>query len=262
MRGHLSGLESSIVGADHNSRVDETTAGDRIGHWSKTGRRKNSVGKLDGKVAIVTGASRGIGRAIAEVFAAEGARVVCAARTLRNGASAEGSLEDVATAVRMKGGDGWPVQCDVGVYEDCQRLAAAAQERYGRVDVLVNNAAVFEFRLVQDYTLDGWLREAAINMHGPVWMSQLVLGGMAANPSGAIINLSSPGVVGPGRGPYKEPGRGFTMYQAAKAFIERFTQGFAQEVYHQGGKRHMLLPVSRSPDSRDGQVGRHARAEP
>ncbi|HSU05246.1 MAG TPA: SDR family NAD(P)-dependent oxidoreductase, partial [Acetobacteraceae bacterium] len=102
------------------------------------------MGKLDGKVAIVTGASRGIGQAIAELFAAEGARVVCAARTLNEGdhAMLEGSLARTVERIRANGGTGTAVAADVSTEPECQRLMEQARAAYGPIDILVNNAAL------------------------------------------------------------------------------------------------------------------------
>src|SRR5450759_4202138 len=101
------------------------------------------MGKLDGKVAIVTGASRGIGLAIAELFAAEGAKVVCAARTLKEGDHPlEGSLERTVAAIRARGGEAVAVAADVSTEEACLALVNEARAAYGPIDVLVNNAAL------------------------------------------------------------------------------------------------------------------------
>jgi NAD(P)-dependent dehydrogenase (short-subunit alcohol dehydrogenase family) len=194
------------------------------------------MGKLDGKVVIVTGASRGIGAAIARELAAEGGHVVCAARTLREGEHPlAGSLEGTVAAIRDAGGEATAAAVNISEPGDCEKLVRTAREIYGPVDVLVNNAALTYFLPVKDYPLNRWLRSWAVNVHAPFLLSQLVLGDMIARGSGAIVNISSAAAIGPGRGPYPQPeGIGGTCYGAEKAALERFTQGLAMEVYQYG----------------------------
>jgi citronellol/citronellal dehydrogenase len=196
------------------------------------------MGKLDGKVAIITGASRGIGRETARLFAEEGARVVLAARTLHEGDhQLPGSLDSTVQQIRDAGGEASAVTCDVSSEDDCGRLVEQAKSLYGPVDVLVNNAALNYYIPVVDYPVSRWMRAFAVNVHGPFMLSKFVLPDMIERRSGAIVNISSMGAVGPGRGPYAEGGgrvRGGSMYGASKAALERFTQGLAQEVYEHG----------------------------
>lgn len=189
------------------------------------------MGKLDGKVAIVTGASRGIGQEIAELFAAEGASVVCAARTLNEGDHMlEGSLANTVRRIKEAGGIALAVAANVSSEEDCRALVDGALSAYGRVDVLVNNAALNYYVPIIDYDVNRWMRAFAVNVHGPFMLSKMVLPDMIERGSGAIVNISSGAAIGPGRGPYEQKGRGGTMYGASKAALERFTQGLAQEV--------------------------------
>src|SRR4029453_12841160 len=173
------------------------------------------MGKLDGKAVLVTGASRGIGAEIARVFASEGGRVVCAARTLHEGEHQfEGSLDSTVKAIKE-----------------------AARDAYGPIDVLVNNAALTYFVPVKDYPLNRWMRSWAVNFHAPFILSQLVLEDMVSRKSGSIVNISSGAAIGPGRGPYGNDPRwlgGGTCYGAEKAALERFTQGLTAEVYQYG----------------------------
>jgi citronellol/citronellal dehydrogenase len=195
------------------------------------------MGKLQGKTAIVTGASRGIGKAIAQLFAREGARVVCTARTLHEGEHPlQGSLETTVSEIKKSGGEASAVACDISSEEECERLAATARELYGPCDILVNNAALTYFVPIKDYQVKRWIRSFAVNVHGPFMMSRLVLQDMIARRSGAIVNISSGAAIGPGRGPYKTATifRGATCYGAEKAALERFTQGLAEEVYEYG----------------------------
>src|SRR3989454_10909779 len=196
------------------------------------------MGKLDGKSVIVTGASRGIGAEIARVFASEGGRVVCAARTLKEGDHQfEGSLESTVAAIKAAGGEATAVASNIAEPEECQRLGRAAREAYGPIDVLVNNAALTYFVPVKDYPLNRWMRSWAVNFHAPFILSQLVLEDMISRGSGSIVNISSGAAIGPGRGPYGNDPRwlgGGTCYGAEKAALERFTQGLAAEVYQYG----------------------------
>ena len=194
------------------------------------------MGKLDRKVAIVTGASRGIGKEIAKLYAAEGARVVCTARTLTEGTHPlEGSLETTVAEIRAAGGEASAVVCDVSEYDNCARAVTEARGLYGPIDVLVNNAALTYFIPVAEFPVAKWLRSTAVNFHGPFFLSQLVLHDMIPRRSGSIVNISSGAAIGPGRGPYPDPPqRGGTLYGAEKAALERFTQGLASEVYQHG----------------------------
>jgi citronellol/citronellal dehydrogenase len=189
------------------------------------------MSKLDHRIAIVTGASRGIGAAIAELFAREGASVVCAARTLNEGDHRlEGSLSSTVARINDAGGSALAVAVDVSTETGCRQLVDEAQRQYGRVDILVNNAALNYYVPIVDYDVHKWMRAFAVNVHGPFMLSKFVLPGMIERRHGAIVNVSSGAAIGPGRGPYQATGRGGTMYGASKAALERFTQGLAQEV--------------------------------
>jgi len=194
------------------------------------------MGKLDGKTVIVTGASRGIGAEIARLFAAEGGRVVCAARTLREGDHPlEGSLERTVADIHAAGGEAAPVAVNISEPSECEKLVQAAREIYGPVDVLVNNAALTYFVPVRDYSLNRWMRSWAVNFHAPFILSKLALEDMVAKKSGSIVNISSGAAIGPGRGPYRANMlAGGTCYGAEKAALERFTQGLAAEVQEFG----------------------------
>jgi citronellol/citronellal dehydrogenase len=195
------------------------------------------MGKLDGKVCIVTGASRGIGQAIAELFAAEGAKVVCAARTLSEGDHAfAGSLARTVGDIKSKGGEALAVAADVSSEDSCLELVKRARGAYGPIDVLVNNAALNYYLPTVDYPTNRWIKAFAVNVHGPFMLSKAVLTDMVGRRSGAIVNISSGAAIGPGRGPYKDQTvRGGVMYGATKAALERFTQGLAQELSQHGG---------------------------
>ena len=195
------------------------------------------MGKLDGKVCVITGASRGIGAEIARLFAAEGGSVVAAARTLREGDHPlEGSLEKTVADIREAGGEATASAVNISLPEDCERLFEETHKAYGSVDVLVNNAALTYFITVKDYPLRRWMRSWAVNFHAPFILSQLALGDMIERGSGSIVNISSGAAIGPGRGPYPDApaNSGGTCYGAEKAALERFSQGLAQEVYQHG----------------------------
>lgn len=193
--------------------------------------------RMKGRVAIVTGASRGIGQAIAELMAREGARVVCVARTANEGDhQLAGSLASTVAAIQSAGGEATAVAADISTEAECLRLVEAARSVYGRVDTLVNNAALNYYIPTADYPTSRWIKAFAINVHAPFILSKAVLPDMIAAGRGAVVNISSGSAIGPGRGPYADQTvRGGVMYGASKAALERFTQGLAQEVAHHGG---------------------------
>ena len=204
------------------------------------------MGKLDGKVAIVTGASRGIGAEISRLFAKEGARVVCVARTLKEGDHIlEGSLEVTCAQIRESGGEATAIAANISLPEDCERLVEETKAAYGPADVLVNNAALTYFIPIKDFPLSRWLRTWSVNVHAPFLLSQLVLPDMIEAKDGSIVNISSSSAIGPGRAPYNENARkdiAETCYGAQKAALERFTQGLALEVYEYGVSVTCLSP--------------------
>ncbi|MCH8869882.1 MAG: SDR family NAD(P)-dependent oxidoreductase [Chloroflexi bacterium] len=203
------------------------------------------MGKLDGKVVLVTGASRGIGKEIAVLFASEGGKVVCAARTVKEGDHPlEGSLNTTVNEITQAGGEATAAAANISLPEDCERLVQSAKDTYGPVDVLVNNAALTYFVPIKDYRLNRWMRSWAVNFHAPFILSQLVMEDMIPRRSGSIVNISSGAAIGPGRGPYKDvpQNSGGTCYGAEKAALERFSQGLAQEIYEYGISVTALSP--------------------
>jgi citronellol/citronellal dehydrogenase len=191
------------------------------------------MAKLAGKAAIVTGASRGIGLEVAKLLAAEGVKVVCAARTLNEGDHRllAGSLNETVAMIRDAGGEALAVAADVSSEADCQALVAAARAAYGPIGILVNNAALTYYIPTAEFPTNRWVRAFAVNVHGPFMLSKAVLTDMISCRSGAIINISSGAAIGPGRGPYADKtAHGGVLYGACKAALERFTQGLAQEV--------------------------------
>ena len=204
--------------------------------------------RMTGRTAIVTGASRGIGRTIAELLAAEGARVVCVARTQREGDHRlEGSLDSTVAAIRAAGGEAVAAAADISAESECLKLVEAARAAYGPIDTLVNNAALNYYVPTAEYPTGRWIKAFAVNVHAPFILSKAVLPDMIAARRGAIVNVSSGSAIGPGRGPYKDQTvRGGVMYGATKAALERFTQGLAQEVSQHGGIAVSCVSPSRT----------------
>ncbi|WP_374573300.1 SDR family NAD(P)-dependent oxidoreductase [Phenylobacterium sp.] len=201
----------------------------------------NPNGTLKGKVALVTGASRGIGEAIAARLAMEGARVVVSARTVEEGDSKlPGTLSHTVERIKAAGGEATLIKADLSSAEDRQRLVDATIGTYGPVDILVNNAAVTFFIPVQDFPEKRFKLMMEVQVYAPFHLAQLVLPSMRERHTGWIVNISSPAGIHP-KQPYG-PGRGGTVYGMCKAALERFTTGLASEVYEDGVAVNVVSP--------------------
>jgi len=194
------------------------------------------VASLTGKVAIVTGASRGIGADVARMLAREGARLVCCARTEREGQHPlEGSLARTVEEIRGEGGEAVAVAVNLAREEDCERVVETTTEAFGPADILINNAAVAFFGPTTELPTSRWLASWRVTVHATFLLSKLVLPAMVERGWGRIVNVTSESAIGPGAAPYPgTPLIGDTAYGAQKAAIERFTQGLAEEVYPAG----------------------------
>ena len=189
----------------------------------------NKDGVLAGKVAVVTGASRGIGEAIAVRYAMEGARVVVSARTVEEGQHIlPGSINSVVDKIRKAGGEAMAVRCDLAHEEEREALIKTTQDAFGAVDILVNNAAITYFIPVEQFPEKRMRLMFAVQVDAPFHLSQLVLPGMREKGSGWILNISSHAALHPA---LTSGGRGGTVYGMCKAALERFTTGLASEVH-------------------------------
>jgi 3-oxoacyl-[acyl-carrier protein] reductase len=186
------------------------------------------VGKLDGKIALVTGASRGIGREIALAFAREGADVAC------NFNKSPSAAETLVAAIGAMGRKAVAIQCDVGKTDDIERMVAGAMAAFGRIDVLVNNAGFLNVHTVAEMPLAAWDEMLAAHLRGTFYTTHLVLPQMLERRSGKIINIAS-------QLAYK--GRaGLAHYCAAKAGIIAFTRVLALEVSRHGIHANCIAP--------------------
>lgn len=188
-------------------------------------------GLLAGKVAIVTGASRGIGEAIAIRYAMEGARVVVSARTVEEGDHIlPGSINSVVKVIQDAGGEALAVRADLALADHRENLVRTAVEQFGPVDILVNNAAVTYFVPVDKFTEKHYRLMMEVQVYAPFHLSQLVLPSMKERKSGWILNISSHAALHPQPNPAMRGGGGGTVYGMCKAALERFTTGLASEV--------------------------------
>ncbi len=183
---------------------------------------------LQGKVAVVTGASRGIGRAIATELARRGARVVV---NYHQNASA---AEEVVAAIRAGGGEAIPFQADVSDAAQAQALIQAALDTYGRLDILVNNAGVTRDRLILMMSQEDWETVLRVNLNSLFHTCKAAARPMVRQRSGRIINITSVvGIAGQG---------GQTNYAAAKAGVIGFTKSLAKELGPRGITVNAVAP--------------------
>lgn len=190
------------------------------------------AGRLEGKVAIITGASRGLGQYCAIGYGREGATVVIAARTEQeSNPRLPGTIYHTAELVKEAGGEAFPVVCNVGDYNSVQNMVQQVLDRYGRVDILMNNAAVQPPGFISTIEVRHWELEFRINVHGTFYGCRAVLPAMIEQQSGNIINISSVGALGG------------SHYGATKRAVEAMAIGLAAEQRENGIAVNAYKPV-------------------
>lgn len=182
--------------------------------------------KLAGKVALVTGASRGIGREIAQELALQGAKVII------NYASNVKQADEAVTSINEKGGEAFAVQADISRVAEVERLFAAAMERYGQIDILVNNAGIMITKPIINVTEEDFDKMMAINVKGTYFACQQAAKHM--NQNGRIINFST-SVVGNMFPMY-------SVYAGTKGAVEQFTRQLAKEFGPKGITINAVAP--------------------
>jgi 3-oxoacyl-[acyl-carrier protein] reductase len=172
--------------------------------------------KLKEKIALVTGGSRGLGKAIALQLAKDGAQVVV------NYATSTDKAEEVVAAIKAEGGKALAMKADVSHLEEVEKMVDAIYEQFGRIDILVNNAGVTRDELLISMEREDWDRVIATNLGGLFNCSKAVAKYMMMQKSGRIINMSS--VAG------ERGGRGQSNYAASKGAVNAFTRSVAMEL--------------------------------
>jgi NAD(P)-dependent dehydrogenase (short-subunit alcohol dehydrogenase family) len=200
--------------------------------------------RLKDKVVLITGASRGIGKQLAIRFAREGANLVLAARTVDTSSSPfPGTIHETADAVRAFGTKALAVRCDLALRADVEQLCRSAIEEFGRVDILINNAAYFgpgHYDAFMSLTLEQWETMIDVDLNAPVLACRLLLPGMIERKSGLIICMTSVAATHDvplgGRGGIS-PG-----YPTAKAGLNRFVRALAAEI-----REHQIPVIAVEP---------------
>jgi NAD(P)-dependent dehydrogenase (short-subunit alcohol dehydrogenase family) len=187
-------------------------------------------GELEGQVAIVTGGGRGIGRAIAQRLAAEGAAVAVTSRT-------SSQLEETVAAIESAGGRALAITADVVNREDVERVVAETESEFGPVDILVNNAAVGGPKgPLWELEPEAWREAVEVDLFGPFLVTRVVLPGMIERRQGRIINVSS------GASVWRGGWAGGSAYAASKAALNSMTETLATEVEKYGVSVFGMFP--------------------
>ncbi len=185
--------------------------------------------RLENRVAVVTGASRGIGKAIALAFGREGANVAVTARTTEAIEALRDQIRDQSKVECLA------VSADLALESDITRIAAETLEAFGRIDILVNNAGIIHPRVdLVDFDMAVWRKVIEVNLMGAAFLTKAVLPGMIKSRSGKIINISSIG----GR----KGAKGRTAYRATKAALISLTESIAAEVKAHGIDVNAICP--------------------
>lgn len=183
--------------------------------------------RVAGKVAIVTGGNAGIGRATAELLAREGARVVVAARTAATG-------EETVRLIEAAGGEAVFIRTDVGQESDCVALVAETVRRFGRLDVLVNNAGIYPRSTLLETTIATWRQIMATNLEGPFVLCREAVPHMIAGGGGSIINVGSGNALG--------GAANLTPYSVSKGGIWTLTHNIAAAFIGDNVRANYLNP--------------------
>ena len=183
-------------------------------------------------VALITGASRGIGRTLATALAREGTTVVCTARTLDGDPGRD--LQSAVADIQREGGHALAIACDVTRADEVNSLVSKTMDQLGRVDLLINNAGYFPESTVAAMEPEIWEAAIGINLTGPFLLCHYVLPSMMERRSGNILNISS--------GAAARYSRGRIAYSVAKAGLDRLTINLAEEVREHGIAVNALAP--------------------
>jgi NAD(P)-dependent dehydrogenase (short-subunit alcohol dehydrogenase family) len=190
--------------------------------------RGAQMNKLNGRIALITGAASGIGKGIAIAFAREGANIIIADKVV------EVHAAEVLAGIRGHGSEALFVQTDVSSEKSVQSMAEAALARFGRVDILVNNAGIFTESLIENMSIDDWDRVVNVNLRGTFLCTRALIGQMLRRRDGRIINIASQlGQIG---------GKSVGHYAASKAGVIGLTKSLAREVAARGVLVNAIAP--------------------
>lgn len=183
--------------------------------------------ELKGKIAVVTGAGRGIGRCIAERLAAEGCRVALVSRT-------QNQLNEVAAYIRSKGGEAIPIAADLGLVSETRRIMETVRNEYGSTHILINNAAILKPTPFMEIEEEEWDSTYAVNVKAPLFLGQEALRTMSTNGGGYIINIASTAAL--------DVPAGLASYGSSKMALTAMSQAMYQEGKKHGVKVSVIHP--------------------
>ncbi len=203
-------------------------------------------GPCDSKVALVTGTSRGLGNAIAQRLAREGAVVALTARTMEPDPKYQGSLRETLEEIEAAGGTAIAVKADLSKVEDRERLFGEVVERIGAPDILVNNAAVTFLRPLDGFPERRVRLMMEMHMLAPLHLTQLAIPAMRDRGQGWVLNVTSLGGDMPDGPPFSDFDRtaGFGVYGTVKAALNRLTKSLAAELYDDGIAVNAAAPTN------------------